>query len=145
MFARQLLTVVFALCFCLVGRPNPIHAQVKSELPQESESIQRIVKDLLSKYEDQLNATLKTRFEAEKNYVEQVVELIRQNRLPKKLVDSAWIWVRQNRPYTRYPFVYFERILRLQAEKLELEIPDFDRENYYSRFREAAVRARQRR
>ena len=145
MLIPQQMMIVFALAVGMLCFQSQIFAQVESELEQELGSVRPIVDELLSKYEDQLNAVLKTRYESEKKFVEEVVDLVGQKKLPKKLVDSAWIWVRTNRPYTKYPFVYFERILRLQAAKLELEIPDFDRQRYYTWCREAAARAQRRR
>lgn len=89
--------------------------------------------EFFAEYDRVLQAVLKTRRDEEKVFVNQVVEYVRLNRLPKKLVDASFLWVRQNRPTTRYPFVYFERVLRLQAERLHLKVPDFDRSIYSTR------------
>ena len=78
---------------------------------------------LAEKYEAQLNAVLMTRRLEERAYIEQVVQLVADQKLPKRIVDSSWLWIRKNRPNTRNPFVYFERILRLQAEKLGFDVP----------------------
>lgn len=79
-------------------------------------------------YERQLNAMLKTRRDEEKEFVGLVVNQIRLGRIPSKLASTSFEWVRNKRPTTKYPFIYFERVLRLQAERLELEdeIPLFD-------------------
>ncbi len=84
----------------------------------------------LREYDLQLQAVLKTRFPEEKAFVDAVVLEIYQGKLPKNVVDSAWLWVRQKRPGTPYPFVYFERVLRLEAERLNLKIPPFNSEIY---------------
>ena len=56
----------------------------------------------------------------------QVTLLIQQDQWPKQLVDSSWQWVRTKRPGTNSPFVYFERVLRLRAQKAGFLIPPFD-------------------
>jgi hypothetical protein len=79
-------------------------------------------------YERQLNAMLKTRRNEEKEFIALVVNQIRLQKIPTKLVNTSFEWVRNKRPDTKYPFVYFERVLRLQATRLDLgkEIPSFD-------------------
>lgn len=86
-------------------------------------------------YERQLNALLKTRRDEEKAFVKEVVVKIRKGKLPSKLVSTSYKWVANRRPTTNYPFVYFERVLRLQAKKLKIEgeIPPFDYDIYKSR------------
>lgn len=92
--------------------------------------LRKLLTDSFQQYESALQAVLKTRYPEEKQYVTSVVYLIQTEKLPKHVVDSAWAWVRKNRPTTRYPFVYFERVLYLEAEKLKLKVPEFDRELY---------------
>ncbi len=94
----------------------------------------RDVSEAFERYEAQLNAVLKTRLIEERDFVEQVVDLMQDKKLPKQLVDSAWLWVRNNRPYSSHPFIYFERILRLQAEGQDIELPEFDRSIYSQTF-----------
>ena len=79
-------------------------------------------------YEKKINAILLTRRDEEKIFVAKVVEQVRLKRIPAKLVDVSYQWAGKNRPQTKYPFIYFERVLRLQAKKLRLEkeIPPFD-------------------
>lgn len=79
-------------------------------------------------YERQLNALLKTRRDEEKLFVNQVVARVKEGKLPPKLVQTSYGWVRNKRPGTKYPFVFFERVLRIQARKAELAdvVPDFD-------------------
>ena len=79
-------------------------------------------------FERQLNAILKTRRTEEKEFVGQVVNQIRLGLIPSKLVTTSFEWVRNKRPTTKYPFIYFERVLRLQGSRLGLanEIPPFD-------------------
>lgn len=79
-------------------------------------------------YEDQLQALLRTRLDEEKLFVSRVVKAVEEGRIPAKLVQTSYLWVRNKRPDSNYPFVYFERVLRLQAKALEIEkqVPPFD-------------------
>jgi hypothetical protein len=80
----------------------------------------------LEQYEIQLNSVLRTRLDAEKDFVHDVVALIQEGKLPRKLVDKSMLWVRNRRIDEDKLFAYFERVLRIQAERLRLEIPAFD-------------------
>jgi len=79
-------------------------------------------------YERQLNAMLKTRYEEEKEFVAKIVAKVRLGKIPSRLVSTSYLWVRNKRPNTNYPFVYFERVIRIQAKAigLEDEIPKYD-------------------
>lgn len=79
-------------------------------------------------YERQLNAILLTRRDEEKQFIKQVVDQVRAGKIPSKLVSTSFDWVRKKRPGTKYPFIYFEKVLRLQAQQLGIakEIPAFD-------------------
>ena len=79
-------------------------------------------------FERQLNAILKTRRAEEQEFVGQVVNQIRLGLIPSRLVTTSFKWVRNKRPTTKYPFIYFERVLRLQAERIGLadQVPPFD-------------------
>ena len=85
-------------------------------------------------YERQLNAILKTRRDEEKEFVAQVVAQVRIGKTPAKLVQTSYQWVRNKRPDTDYPFIYFEKVLRLQAIaiKVQAEVPAFDYSIYGS-------------
>lgn len=84
-------------------------------------------------YEERLNAILKTRRDEEKKFVNQVLLQVRAGELPEHLVETSYKWVINKRPDTNYPFVFFERVLRLHATALELEIPAFDYSIYDQR------------
>ena len=79
-------------------------------------------------YEQKLNAVLKTRRDEEKQFVADIVERVKLKRIPDQIVVASWRWAREKRPNTKYPFIYFERVLRILATKLKLEeeIPPFD-------------------
>ena len=85
-------------------------------------------------YERQLNALLLTRRDEEKEFIGKVVLQVREGKIPSKLVQTSYQWIRNERPNTNYPFIYFEKVLRLQAGKLKLEddIPPFDFSIYKS-------------
>lgn len=99
-------------------------AASQTDGPEDSQA----VRAQFIEFERQLNAMLKTRRDEEKQFVGQVVNQIRLGLIPSKLVSTSFEWVRNKRPTTKYPFVYFERVLRLQAGRLGLasEIPPFD-------------------
>jgi hypothetical protein len=92
-----------------------------------------------AEYERQLNALLKTRADEEKQFVSLVVTQVRLGRIPSRLVSTSYQWGRKNRPATNYPFIYFEKVIRIQAKalKLEDEIPPFD----YSIYKSAGQRS----
>jgi hypothetical protein len=49
-----------------------------------------------------------------------VARLVNAGRLPRKLVDSTFMWALRRR--TSYPFPAFERALRLQADQLGVDL-----------------------
>ena len=83
-------------------------------------------------YEVLLNQILRTRRDEETAFVNVVIARVRDGSIPEKLVETSYKWVLNKRPNTNYPFVYFERVLRIQATQMELErfIPEFDYEVY---------------
>ncbi len=85
-------------------------------------------------YERQLNALLKTRRDEEKEFVSKIVTLVRMGVIPSKLVSTSYQWGHKNRPNSNYPFIYFEKVIRIQAKaiKLDSEIPAFDYSIYRS-------------
>jgi hypothetical protein len=87
----------------------------------------------LKQYEEQLNAILKTRLDEEKEFIAKIVDLIEEDKLPRKVVDTSFKWVLNRRTGTNHPFVYFERVLRYQTKKLKIEIPAFDYSIYSER------------
>jgi len=133
-----LLAVIFCCCVfcCAVDRCQAqivgvetgsilgAGAASQTEGPEDSQA----VRAQFIEFERQLNAMLKTRRDEEKQFVGLVVNQIRLGLIPSKLVSTSFEWVRNKRPTTKYPFVYFERVLRLQAGRLGLasEIPPFD-------------------
>ena len=86
-------------------------------------------------YEERLNAVLKTRRDEEKEFLKKVVARIKDGTIPERLIETSYKWVLNKRPDTDYPFIYFERVLRLQAKRLRMErdIPPFDYDIYKRR------------
>lgn len=84
-------------------------------------------------YEERLNALLKTRRDEEKLFVAQVILKVKNGELPERLIETSYKWVMNKRPDTDYPFIYFERVLRIQAALLKIPLPDFDYEIYEKR------------
>jgi hypothetical protein len=66
--------------------------------------------------EDRLKTGLRVRVPRDVAFVEGVARHVREGRLPAKLVDSTYLWaVSRGR---KYPFPAFERVIRLQADRL---------------------------
>jgi len=70
--------------------------------------------------EDQLKTGLKARRPEETEFIDEVARLVNTGQLPRKLVDSTFIWALRRR--TNYPFPAFERALRLQADQLGVDL-----------------------
>jgi hypothetical protein len=79
-------------------------------------------------YEQQLNAILKTRRDEERKFISDLVLNVRAGKLPSKLIQTSFKWVQKKRPDTNFPFIYFEKVLRIQATKAGIPstIPEYD-------------------
>jgi hypothetical protein len=62
-----------------------------------------------------LEKGLNARLPSEFAFVDKVVRLVDEGRLPVSVVDSTFLWARRRQPY---PFPYFERALRIRAKRL---------------------------
>jgi hypothetical protein len=82
----------------------------------------------LQEYERQLNAVLKTRRDAEKQFLRDLVVQVGAGTVSTELVQTSFKWVRKKRPDTPFPFLYFERVLRILATQqgLAANIPPFN-------------------
>ena len=129
---KLFLPPTIAAIFFFLSNNAILAQQTQAENNTAVEQLTEATKDFFALYEKQLQAVLKTRLPEEKEYVSDVVDLVRAEKLPKSIVDRSWLWVRSNRPSTQYPFVYFERILQAQGKKFELPVPKFD-ESIYSK------------
>ena len=117
----KLLLIVFTVFsfFQIVGMKT---ADAQSFTP-ENFTDQRFLQ-----YEQQLNAILKTRRNEERKFVSDLVANVRAGKLPSKLIQTSFKWVQKKRPETNFPFIYFEKVLRIQATKAGIPstIPEYD-------------------
>jgi hypothetical protein len=67
---------------------------------------------------DQLEKGLKARRPQEFAFIARVAALVEQGKLPRKLVDSTFLWARSS----RHPFQYFERGLKVRARRLGIPL-----------------------
>lgn len=72
---------------------------------------------------------LQPRLPEERKFVADVIQLVEQGQLPEAVVNEAFFY-----SIKRYggpmPFPYFERILRIQGERMKAPVPAFDRAVY---------------
>ena len=80
----------------------------------------------LKELEKQLNSVLKTRRDEEKSYISTIVKMVDTKKIPKKLVLTSFKYVRNKRPNSNHPFVYFVQVLRFQGVREKVAIPRFD-------------------
>ena len=70
--------------------------------------------------EDQLKTGLRARSSEDVAFIKDVVSLVQRGELPVKLVNSTFIWAIQHQ--RKYPFPAFERALRIQAERIGVDL-----------------------
>jgi hypothetical protein len=70
--------------------------------------------------EDRLKTGLKARRPEEKSFLDEVARLVRAGELPVKLVDSTYLWALQRQQ--KFPYPLFERALRIQANRIGVEL-----------------------
>jgi len=116
----------------LLSESGNLRAQELSTTSAEATS-QDEVELRFRDYEAKIQAILKTRLNEEKAFVTSVMEKVRAGEIPEKMVETSYKWVLNKHPDTNYPFVYFERVLRIQGDKAGIEIPPFDYEAYRQR------------
>lgn len=71
-------------------------------------------RDGVANLKEQLESELKARRPQEFAFIARVVAMVQIGELPFDLVQSSFMWARKKRPY---PFPYFERALRIQAQQ----------------------------
>lgn len=122
------LPIFLLVCATFACCGETANAQEASFLDEE------LAPALVEQYEQKLNAILKTRSDQERVFVAQLVANVQAGTVPIKLVSTSFRWVQQNRPLSNYPFIYFEKVLRLQADKIGVvdAIPPFDFEEFRS-------------
>lgn len=70
--------------------------------------------------EDRLTIGLKARRPEDVAWLERVAGMVREGRLPAKVVDSTYLWALRRRQ--AYPFPSFRRALELQTDRLGIDI-----------------------
>ncbi|MFM7118328.1 MAG: hypothetical protein ACKO81_03970 [Planctomycetota bacterium] len=127
-------SALFALLVAtaLLSQPDNLRAQELATTAAEATS-EDAVELRFRDYEAKIQAILKTRLNEEKAFVTSVMEKVRAGEIPEKMVETSYKWVLNKHPDSNYPFVYFERVLRIQGDKAGIEIPPFDYEVYRQR------------
>ena len=121
---RYVASISIAFCLSLCWQPS-VFAQASTT----DEGVELRFKE----YEEKIQAILKTRLPEEKEFVSEVLKLVRQGKLPERVMETSYKWALNKHPDSNYPFVYFERVLRIQANKLKIELPAFDYTVYRQR------------
>jgi hypothetical protein len=127
-------SALFALLVvtALLSQSGKLRAQGLSTTAAEATS-EDAVELRFRDYEAKIQAILKTRLNEEKAFVTSVMEKVRAGEIPEKMLETSYKWVLNKHPDSNYPFVYFERVLRIQGDKAGIEIPPFDYEVYRQR------------
>ena len=143
MVITRLLTPTIALQFFLIlsscFMANVAQAQlseavtstpfaVAGDNTSPAQSSDQFSPERLQEYERQLNAVLKTRKDEERQFIGLLVGQIGAGAVSPQLVQTSFKWVRKKRPGTTFPFLYFERVLRIMATQQGVgdAIPPFD-------------------
>jgi len=76
---------------------------------------------------EQLRYGLRVSVKSDKQFIDHVVALVQQGKLPKKLVDSTFLWARQrsarkSRSRELRPMVYFKPALVLRAKRIGVKL-----------------------
>jgi hypothetical protein len=159
LFLSKHLLSVAVLAISLVNVPQALSQIVSGEVTQtpaptfnaepnssveQTFSPEDFTDKRFEQYEQQLNAILKTRRDEERKFISDIVLNVREGKLPSKIIQTSFRWVQKKRPDTNFPFIYFERLLRLQVAKAGIEetVPPFDF-NIYRTF-DTGVRSFQR-
>jgi hypothetical protein len=107
----RIFCIVFAIC-CFAVSVSGERQAIGQTFTPENFTDQRFLQ-----YEQQLNAILKTRRDEERQFINELVLKVREGKLPSKLIQTSFRWVQKKRPQTNFPFIYFEKVLRLQADR----------------------------
>jgi len=76
---------------------------------------------------EQLRYGLRASVKSDKQFINHVVALVQQGKLPKKLVDSTFLWARQraarkSRSRELRPMIYFKPALVLRAKRIGVKL-----------------------
>jgi hypothetical protein len=125
---RRQLIVAACLIGALVGvgaltasiNGEQIQGPIKAGAPSDGEGRQVALRD-------QLRVGLKARTKADLEFIDLVVQRVNEGKLPRKLVDSTFLWARYRariRPTTHplRPIVYFQPALVLRAKAIGVRL-----------------------
>ncbi len=68
---------------------------------------------------------LRARKPSEKAFLNKLATEVTQKTVPKQLVDNTFFYVQSRYRKHNFPFIYFEKILRIRAKKLNVVIPPY--------------------
>ena len=77
---------------------------------------------------DQLNKGLKAKTKCDKAFIALVVAAVDEGELPRRLVDTTFLWARKHAAKKSEqrrlrPIIYFQPVLVLKAKKIGLKLP----------------------
>ncbi|MCH7728856.1 MAG: hypothetical protein IH991_20575 [Planctomycetes bacterium] len=103
---------------------NPLCASVQSQAAIVDDNIDpSVARVVVANLKDQLNVGLRARRPEEFRFIANIVQMTQQGRLPIKLVLSTFHYVRTKKKDEKFPFVIFERALRIRAAKIGIRLP----------------------
>jgi len=76
----------------------------------------------VAELQDLLEKGLKARRPEEFQFIGKVVAMVKNDKLPVRIVLETFHWVRKNRPKAKSLIIYFERVLRDRAAKAGIVI-----------------------
>ena len=82
--------------------------------------------DTLEEFERILKAGLRARRPEEMTFIAAIVDMVGKGKLPRELVEAAFVWVRRKKYKERYPVIWFERSLRALAAREDITIPPLE-------------------
>ncbi|MFO0528004.1 MAG: hypothetical protein ACK52A_07885 [Planctomycetota bacterium] len=132
-FWRSARAAVVALLVSLAASTAMAQTQTQTQAQAQEAKSDDPVELRFEDYEAKIQALLKTRLPEEKAFVSAVMAKVRAGEIPEKMVETSFKWVLNKHPETNNPFLYFERVLRIQGNKAEIEIPPFDYDVYRQR------------
>lgn len=105
----------FLQCFLgtaiVAAIPTVIDAQSGSTFNDAEKMLSMNMVDL----EDQLVKGLRLTTASQKQYIGTILQAVRQERIPRSMVNVVFVWARQKNP--KYPFPYFQIAIRTLAKR----------------------------
>lgn len=73
---------------------------------------------------NQLNSGLRIRTDAERAYVNRILQEVETGRIPRSMVNVVFVWARQKNE--KYPLPYFQIALGILAKRIGVQLPQSD-------------------